>query len=385
MPFSALSPEGPVSLLGADAATVENLRSRNRREACFTAKCCGAPLVIRTAAGKAPHFVHKAVPRGCDGDRRETGEHRRLKELIAKSAERTFGWSAETEAVHRHAQTGEVTWRADVLSSKGRARVAFEVQLSHADYDLMLSRQRRYSESGVRGLWFVRTGRRFPVTKELPIFVLEGEPGEDRVRLAVSGDLPFICGVTPEAESMQLTAFIHSVLDGKLKWAPFEAAPDTSLQVCVDYAPGGQCPGCRRLVAEPLGVRARIAGMDTYPQFHFARVPGFRRSSRWYEPIVRAVFGVVEPMIFKTSQDTCSRCSASLQNIFGCPGAEIDTLSAALQLKDLPRPSFGTVEHSWLRRWAVLDDEVHRAHVTWDAATPASATAAGDGRGDGSR
>lgn len=357
MPFSALSPEGPVSLLGADAATVENLRSRNRREACFTAKCCGAPLVIRTAPGKAPHFVHKVVPRGCDGDRRESGEHQRLKELIANSAEKSDGWDVETEAVHRDSQTRQVLWRADVLASRPRAHVAFEIQLSNADYEVMRSRQRRYRECGVRGLWFVRTRKGFPVSRELPVFVVESGPGGDWVDLTTAWDRPFICALTAEAERMELAEFVRSALDGHLRWAPFEHAPGTWVHAWVDYAPGDACPGCGRTVAQPFCVRARIAGAGGYPEFQFARVGGFRRSSGWYQPLLDAVWkqaGGQAHLTLRNARDACCRCSAPLGSRSGRYGGKSASLSARVQLKDLPKPRFGSVEQAWLRRWAVL-------------------------------
>jgi hypothetical protein len=35
-------------------------------------------------------------------------------------------------------------------------------------------------------------------------------------------------------------------------------------------------------------------------------------------------------------------------------GLKTTWLAANVQLKDLPKPKFGTVERDWLRRWAVL-------------------------------
>jgi len=360
MPFSALSPEGPVSLLGADAATVESLRSRNRKEACFTAKCCGAALTIRTSPGKAPHFVHKVVPQDCDGDRRETWEHHRLKELIATSVAGTDEWEVETEAVHRDARTRLILWRADVLASRRRAHVAFEVQLSNADYEVMRSRQERYRQSGVRGLWFVRTRKAFPASQALPIFVVRREPAGDRVEFTTEADYPFIHAHSGEAHDMALAEFVRSALDGKLKWAPFERAPQTRLLAFVDYFSGEACASCGRTVARPFCVRARIADVDTYPEFQFARGVGeFRRTSGWYQPLLEAVWASApgrDEITLRRADDTCSRCSAPLGRDAGAYGAKTALLGASLLLKDLPEPRFGTVERAWLQRWAVVDN-----------------------------
>ncbi|HEY8360882.1 MAG TPA: competence protein CoiA family protein [Ramlibacter sp.] len=370
MPFSALAPEGPVTLLGADAITVENLRRRNRLEGCFTAKCCGAPLTVRTAPGKAPHFVHKVVPASCEGDRRETAEHERLKEFIAVAAAQAREWSVETEAVHRDPQSRRMLWRADVLARRRRAAVAFEVQLSNADFALMRSRQERYRAHGVRGLWFVRTNKAFPASRELPIFVVEPGPGGDRVRLVTLGDRPFICALTDDAAGMELGDFVRSVLAGELMWAPFEQAPGTRLQAWIDYARGDPCPGCGRLVAEVFCARARIAGVPTYPEFQFAPLPRMRRGSGWYQPLVDAVWEQVRGQLELTlrgPRDTCSRCGTPLGRGSGTYAGETVSLGATLQLKDLPAPRFGSVEQAWLRRWAVVAGG--RATMSDDAAT----------------
>jgi len=359
MPFSALSPEGPVTLLGADAATVEGLRSRNRREACFTAKCCGAPLSIRTAPGKAPHFVHKVVPAACEGDRRETPEHERLKELIARSVAQTREWQVETEAVRRDARTRQVRWRADVLATRRSAHVAFEVQLSNADYESMRSRQERYRECGVRGLWFVRTRKAFPATRELPIFVVESLPANDCVLLTAAGEWPFICAPSSDAERMELSRFVGLALAGRLRWAPFEHAPDTWLHARIDYAPGDTCPSCGRVIAQPFCVSARIADAAAYPEFQFAPVSRFRRSSGWYQPLVESVWDKVRDEVdltLRSIRDTCRRCSAPLGSSSGRHRGEVGWLEAPVRLGDLPEPRFGSVEQAWLRRWAVLEE-----------------------------
>lgn len=128
MPLSAFSPDGPVSLIGLDEMTIENLKKRNREEKLFTAKCCGAPMQIRTAHGRIAHFYHLSGTTTCDGARPETAEHLRLKQKIADAIIHT-GWDHETEAAHRDRTSGQLIWQADVLAypSKGNAAVAFEV------------------------------------------------------------------------------------------------------------------------------------------------------------------------------------------------------------------------------------------------------------------
>jgi competence protein CoiA len=71
------------------------------------------------------------------------------------------GWQAEAQAEQRR-RDGTFEWRADILAQRGRARIAFEVQLSNPDCTGMHERQLRYRASGVRGMWFVRTAKPFP-------------------------------------------------------------------------------------------------------------------------------------------------------------------------------------------------------------------------------
>jgi hypothetical protein len=356
MPFSAFSPEGPISLLGAEPTTVESLRKRNREEGCFTAKCCGAPVVIRTAAGKSPHFVHKSVPAGCDGDRRETPEHRRLKEIIAKEAESTYEWDVETEAIERDASAGKVLWRADVLASRRRGAVAFEVQLSNADYDDMRRRQQRYKASGVRGLWFVRTKKGFPLSHELPVFPVVSDMHADWVVMMSAWDPPEVWMNANGGDHIELCEFVRAALDGQLKWAPFENERDTWLHGYIDHEPLGTCPGCLRTVVRHHYARARIATEDGYPEYRFVNHHHHRRRSEWYMPLVNAVWNSVRTKVDKTLRSihgTCCWCSTPLSEMKPAPDAKAGWLAASVQLKDLPKPKFGTVERDWLRRWAV--------------------------------
>lgn len=355
MPFSALSPEGPISLLGVDAATLENLRSRNRKEGCFTAKCCGSPVVIRTAEGKSPHFVHKVVPAGCDGDRGETPEHRRLKELIADCAERTYEWDVETEAVFR-GDDGSVVWRADVLATKSKASVAFEVQLSNADFEAMRQRQARYKESSVRGLWFVRTKKGFPAGHEVPIFPVESDNHGDWVVMETRWDSPDIWR-NVSGDRIDLKEFVEAALNGQLKWAPFETRPETVVNASIVYEHAGKCSGCGRMAVRHRSVRARVATEEGYPEFIFHGSREHRRRSEWYMPIVNAVWGEVRAAVTKTLRSvegTCCWCRAPLDLTKGSGEYKSGTLNAQLRLGDLPKAKFGTVERDWLRRWTVL-------------------------------
>ncbi len=107
---------------------------------------------------------------------------------IIVSAAIAAGWTAEVE------QRGD-EWIADVLATRGEARVALEVQWSRQTLERYRERQAAYASAGVRGVWFARhspapryaRAGEWP-TKQLPIFTLDGDfvvdTGTVRVPLA---------------------------------------------------------------------------------------------------------------------------------------------------------------------------------------------------------
>ena len=358
IPLSANSPDGPISLIRADPLAVESMRARNREEKVFTAKCCGAPLSIRTAEGKVPHFVHLSTPANCEGGKRETPEHRRLKYLIAEKVMLGAEWDVETEVFEFDPDTQRVIWRADVLARRPKATVAFEVQLSNADFEHMSERQARYKRSDVRGLWFVRTKKGFPLTKELPVFTIESTEQGDWVQLSTRWDLPGIWNRTSGEGWMELPEFIEAALSKRLKWAPFLGKPETVLDADIGYFETGQCSGCGRTLAEPMAATACSAQEDEYPDYHWSDgLKGLHRRSNWLQPLVDGVWAAAAKeaaVSFHGAERICLRCRAPVarrkpdQRTTG-------TLSARLRLGDLPKPAFGTEEWKWLRRWVVVD------------------------------
>ena len=355
MPLSAFSPDGPVTLIGVDPLTVERMRERNRKEKIYTAKCCGAPVQIRTADGKIPHFVHLSTPDFCEGDRLETPEHLRLKQEIAAAVVGT-DWEVETEARETDQATNQTIWRADVLATRKKAKVAFEVQLSNADWAIMSERQKRYRRSGVRGLWFVKTKKGFPATEDLPIFTLEKDDDADWVRMSRRWDGPLIWDRTEDAEYVELSDFIRSALGGHLKWAPYLSRGETVLNAEIYYWPTGVCTGCGRTLVRAHAVTAHVAANRSYPDFHWHAAMAPRARSNWPRPVLHAVWKATANNVavaFTSSENTCCWCRAPKP----MPSQTTYTsgrLSAQLTLGALPKPSFRTVEWDWLHRWVLM-------------------------------
>lgn len=161
MPLRCLDGDHDVFALALDDAGWAALTAANRRDRHLRTRCCGAPVAAKTSPLKTRFFAHLARGGCATGD--ETPEHLHLK-VLAVAAARARGWSAETE-VRGIAPDGSEWW-ADVLATRGRHRVAVEVQWSPQSDDETQRRQEQYAASGVRCLWLFRQ-RAFPASQHI--------------------------------------------------------------------------------------------------------------------------------------------------------------------------------------------------------------------------
>jgi hypothetical protein len=351
MPLSAKSPDGVFSLIGLDQLTLENLKSRNRREKLFTAKCCGAPVQIRTPAGKVAHFYHLSTTPGCQGSKGESKEHLELKARIA-AAVMHAGWEAEVEAEERSAD-GTLVWKADVMARRGNAAVALEVQLSNPDWTIMGERQKRYNDSRVRGLWFVQTKKPFPVQLALPIFNLSSR--DDSVWLVTLRHPQDWESEWSETWGLSnLTEFVGKALNGDLKWAPLVTNPDVGCDVSVRILSQGKCLNCGRDVGRAYTLEVALTGQPTFPIFNWHRGMTTRRT-HWLEPVLAKLIARAEdhPRIALIDEKTncCAACGKSASHLGH--GAHAGLLKITTRVKDLPKPRYGTIEWDWFHRWVL--------------------------------
>lgn len=140
----------------------------------LTTACCGVECYARERHGTR-HFVHKHV--GNCSTEGETMEHLLLKARILRGC-RNAGYDVDAEV------NGD-GWRADVLATKGKIKVAFEVQWSPQTYEETVERQKKYEDSHVRGVWLFRKIPDQPVSmtdvklqRDIPMFQIDWETVE---------------------------------------------------------------------------------------------------------------------------------------------------------------------------------------------------------------
>lgn len=169
--------------------------------------CCDMEGYLRRSKSGTAHFAHKQKS-DCFA-RGETLEHLRAKADIVLAC-RDTGYAASTEVAADD-------WRADVLATRGGARIAFEVQWSFLRLSEALRRQQRYARDGVRGCWFFRrpprplqrdsaeAGPPLEARRDLPLF-----------HLFASADGSFLVALGEQA--YPLRAFVAALLHGEVRF-----------------------------------------------------------------------------------------------------------------------------------------------------------------------
>jgi competence protein CoiA len=207
MPLRCIEPETNRTLQAFDLSPEEwqALGAENRRRHHLRMPCCSAQVSLRRSRLGKPFFAHKTVGACSTGP--ETEAHRLLKQMMVEVA-RDHGWKAETEVLGE-APSGE-PWRADVLASRGAARVAVEIQWSSQAAEETVRRQERYAASGIRCLWLFRQ-RSFPISEAVPAARILGT-----LEAGFRASLPDIFGRGRQELPMQ--EFLVAVLCKRLRF-----------------------------------------------------------------------------------------------------------------------------------------------------------------------
>lgn len=193
-----------------DAVSWRRLAEENRRNKHLVMPCCGRSVVIKTSHLGTRFFAH--TRRSDSKCAVETEQHLLAKDVIARAA-LVAGWKAVTEA-----SLGEVNRIADVLATRGKVKVAFEVQWSRAR-DLE-KRHKAYKDAGIRGLWLLKYAD-FWSSREVPAFRLVYAPNSRQFDVWVWDDRRLLtdkkCKPT---QVVELSRFISGALAGRLQWQP---------------------------------------------------------------------------------------------------------------------------------------------------------------------
>jgi hypothetical protein len=208
---------------------------------------CGRPGFLRTSKLGTQHFVHLRRHPDCAWAN-ESAEHVEVKRAIIDALAES-GWEVRAE------QSGP-DWRADVLATSptGR-RIAFEVQLSPQTFEETVTREDRFREAGVEGVWLFRRQPSAAETRAsgtrpgIPMFALRQEDdGRWGVHLR---DVPRP-ELLPEWTSpsdqvgvgrMALTDFVRAWLDDDTPWRPTREYGDTwTSAISIIESP---CRACR--------------------------------------------------------------------------------------------------------------------------------------------
>lgn len=224
------------------AAAWEALKA-SRKERDLRMPCCGSKATPKTSSLGTQFFAH--TRRGDCTSGQETREHLLAKYLVARGAY-AAGWDVDVE--YRGETPDGETWVADVFATKGKAKVALEVQWSPQSEKETRRRQQRYRESGVRGAWFLRETRKYnpsflSILSEhaTPSFVirLDGNGRDFKV----------------DRSQVPLSDFVEDLLSGAIQWTPRPGEQGQAGLVVLDEA----CWKCRQIT----GVVASLELMDS--------------------------------------------------------------------------------------------------------------------------
>ncbi|MBD1921389.1 hypothetical protein H6F77_09835 [Microcoleus sp. FACHB-831] len=226
---------------------------KNQRDIKISLACCKSSGFLRNSKLGTKHFVHKCKT-GCNW-KPETQEHLLAKSEIVKACLEA-GYEADTEV-------SGLDWRADVLASKGKVKIAFEIQWSPQTLQLTQERQTKYKRDEIRGCWLFRKLPSSKASKELPMF-----------ELALNSNNKFVVHIPTQdinnkrslsLENISLSEFIKSLLSKKIKFC--ESYVSIKEQITYLSFFSVKCSQCNKpyhvyMVQETFIVSKSLCGID---------------------------------------------------------------------------------------------------------------------------
>lgn len=160
---------------------------------------------LRTSKNGLNHFVHKKGEKP-ENWKPESSQHLYIKNQVLLGC-KDAGWSSKSEFI-------ENNWIADVFATKGKLRIAFEVQWSPQSYERTLERQEKYKDDDVRCCWlfkkvpkeFIYWENELKSNKEIPLFKLKEKKNKEIV-------------IDFNGFEFKIRTFVKILLDGKIKFS----------------------------------------------------------------------------------------------------------------------------------------------------------------------
>ena len=356
MPLKCLYEGEPILSVAMTRDDFEILRREQDRRSHLRFACCDARVGLRVSKTGLQHFYHF----GEHGPCRFAGEgdaHLGLK-YAAMLAARAAGWEADCEVF---SMPGEPRWVADVLATRGKARIAIEAQLANVAWGEIVARQQRYRDAGIRGLWLLGQ-ENYPVSKDVPAFqVRSDEDGCWHVLISPPKDPHNVCVQKYRGHWATLETFINAALTGNLVWSPVRVLDRVDAIIRATPEIRCQC-GERLLLPTSLTVSLEYPGhrnllwtIDLYQQRRANPAP------EWLNALV-AIFNK-DP--HRSGGLLATRhTQGRARHFYRCPvcGREIDDIATrrneiSIQRTDLPVKGFlpeareATAESQFLNQW----------------------------------
>lgn len=217
----------------------EALRNENKDTKCLETACCHVGVVLKTSPLGTKYFAH--ARKGECITAPMTAEHILAQLHIIEGIKRT-DWIFEPEA---NPEVSEITptgreWQADVLATKNKSKVAFEVQWSRQTIKETIRRHDRYKNSKVRALWFFRQDD-FISNKGMPAFQIDFDTANKLFKVYLR-PIRYWTDDKPKLPFILLQDFVEGCLTGKLIYSPV-IGKTIPLEVSTTNI---QCKRCKR-------------------------------------------------------------------------------------------------------------------------------------------
>lgn len=212
MPLKCITKSGEaIFAFNYDVSSWKELKEKNRSGNSLVMPCCGRLVTLKTSHLGTRFFAHaRREGSACPS---ESEEHLLAKDLVAKAVVQA-GWRAETEAILK--PHGLV---ADVLATKGKKCVVFEIQWSRQKQKDTERRHAAYKKAGIRTLWLFKQWD-YPRSKEIPAFRLVWNAERRSFHVWVWRNGHDYERADSPSQVVDIQEFVSGALVGQLKWMP---------------------------------------------------------------------------------------------------------------------------------------------------------------------